>query len=117
MKFKFLSWGIKLGNKHFTLSVLVLFFNDTIELYSKGEGVVIKEFRIADRDRKKQPIAGVRVVNGEFDRFTPYFFPLFFRLHLLIEIEHKNHFQEGNLPICPTAKSQRSDTLRFDVSL
>lgn len=39
-----------------------------VERKVKGEGVVIKEFRIADRDRKKQPIAGVRVVNGEFDR-------------------------------------------------
>ena len=81
MKFKFLSWGIKLGNTHFTLSILVPFFNDKIELYSnKGEGVVVKEFRIADRDRKKQPVAGVRIVNGEFDRFTPF---LFFCLHFL----------------------------------
>ena len=115
MKFKFLSRGIKLGNKHFTLSILVPFFNDKIELYSKGEGVVVKEFRIADRDRKKQPVAGVRVVNGEFDRFTPYFFLLFFVYICLLKL-NTNHFQEGNLPICPTAKSQRSDTLRFDVS-
>lgn len=48
-------------------------FSDKIELHFKDEGVVIKEFRIPDRNRKKQPVAGVRVVNGEFDRFAPSF--------------------------------------------
>jgi len=39
-----------------------------IERKLMGEGVVLKEFRVPDRERKKQPVAGVRVASGFFDK-------------------------------------------------
>lgn len=46
----------------------MIFKPDKLKLFLSGEGVVLQEFMVSDRGKKKSPVAGCRVTSGTLSK-------------------------------------------------